>query len=92
MEKRKGKALMKVEINKRNLLRVQTLQAQSYRRVTAKKKKQIASTVFIYFQKNSQNFPLKSFRETAVVDVMPNTRRLRGGSLGETLFLSILTE
>ena len=83
---------MKVEINKRNLLRVQTLQAQSYRRVTAKKKKQIASTVFIYFQKNSQNFPLKSFRETAVVDVMPNTRRLRGGSLGETLFLSILTE
>ena len=41
---------MKVKINKRNLLRVQTLQAQRYRRVTAKKK-QIASTVYIYFQK-----------------------------------------
>lgn len=29
---------MQVKINKRNLLRVQTLQAQSYRRVTAKKR------------------------------------------------------
>ena len=48
------------------------------------KKKQIVSTVYIYFQKNLQNFPLKSFRETAIVDVLPNTRRLGGVSLGLT--------